>query len=85
VSVGFVEGEDQHEVRVAYSLNRRLGGAVERNRLRRRLRAAMQEADSLKPGAYLVSASAGAKDLSFEELKEALRVASVRATEEHTR
>ena len=56
--------------RVAYSVSRRVGGAVQRNRLRRRLRAAVSEAGSqLRPGAYLMGAAPEAASLSFEELK----------------
>ena len=58
-------------VRVAYAVGRRVGGAVRRNRLRRRLRAVMSEQDTnLRMGAYLVGAGPGATSLSFEELRE---------------
>ncbi len=48
--------------RVAFSVGRPVGNAVTRNRVRRRLRAAMREhADCLQPGAaYLVRATPGA-------------------------
>jgi ribonuclease P protein component len=46
------------DVRVAYSVSRRVGTAVDRNRVRRRLRAAMHDVDrdggGLSSGAYLV-------------------------------
>lgn len=48
--------------RVAFSVGKRVGAATVRNRVRRRLRAAMverSEAALLKPGAYLVSAGPG--------------------------
>ena len=53
--------------RVAYAVNRSVGNAVVRNRVRRRLRAVVQSA-ALEPGAYLVSASAAAGTLPFDEL-----------------
>ncbi len=57
--------------RVAYAVGRRTGGAVQRNRVRRRLRAIVRElADQLPPGAYLVAAAPGAAALSFWELRD---------------
>ncbi|MCU1452137.1 MAG: rnpA [Acidimicrobiales bacterium] len=56
--------------RVAYAIGRRIGGAVVRNRLRRRLRALIAAADQpLPPGAYLITASPAAVSLTYEELK----------------
>ena len=56
--------------RVAYAIGRRSGGAVVRNRLRRRLRAVVAAADPpLAPGAYLFTASSAAVSLTHEELK----------------
>lgn len=58
---------------VAYAITKRVGCAAERNRLRRRLRAAASLAESdLRPGAYLVSAFPEARELGFEELGRAL-------------
>lgn len=57
--------------RVAYSVGRRVGGSVERNRLRRRLRAIVVElVDELRPGAYLIGAAPGAARLTYPRLKE---------------
>ena len=57
-------------VRVAYAVGRKVGGAVVRNRLRRRLRAVVAErGPALPPGAYLVGATAEAAPLSFGELQ----------------
>jgi ribonuclease P protein component len=53
---------------VAYAIGKRVGGAVERNRLRRRLRGVVGELD-LPPGAYLLGAGPEAAELSHEELK----------------
>ena len=59
---------DDLRFRVAYAVGRRSGGAVVRNRIRRRLRAAVGQAGHLAPGAYLVSAGPAAADMGFEEL-----------------
>ena len=63
--------------RVAYAVGRSVGGAVERNRVRRRLRAAVHdEREALAVGrAYLIGAGAGADRLSFSELQARLREA----------
>jgi ribonuclease P protein component len=51
-------------------VGRRVGGAVERNRLRRRLRAiAAEVAPQLQPGAYLIGAAPEAAALSYGDLK----------------
>jgi ribonuclease P protein component len=61
---------------VAYAIGRRHGGAVARNRLRRRLRAAVQEAGpGLARGAYLVRADPSVAQLPFAELGAAVRSA----------
>lgn len=61
--------------RVAFSVGRVVGDAVARNRVRRRLRAALQEhAAQLEPGsAYLVRARPGAERSSYAELASTLR------------
>jgi ribonuclease P protein component len=60
--------------RVGYAVGRRVGGAVVRNRLRRRLRAIVATL-GLPPGDYLVSAEAPARELAFPELRLALTAA----------
>ena len=67
--------------RVAYAVGKRVGGAVIRNRLRRRLRAVVAEASgSLTPGAYLVAAGPGATDLSYDDLKAQVTAAMTSAS-----
>ena len=60
--------------RVAYAITKRVGGAVERNRLRRRLRAvladlARDEPGSVPAGVLLVSAGPEASGRGPEELR----------------
>ncbi len=61
--------------RVAFSVGRPVGNAVARNRVRRRLRAAMHEhADCLQPGAaYLVRTTPGAANDDYAATSRALR------------
>ena len=57
--------------RVAYALGRALGPAVVRNRVRRRLRAMLQQASldaPLPPGSYLFGAQPAAASRSYAEL-----------------
>lgn len=55
---------------VAYAIGRAVGGAVERNRLRRRLRPIMSDlAPSLPPGWYLVGARPRAGDCTSAALR----------------
>jgi ribonuclease P protein component len=70
VTVSFIDGDPAVPPRAAYAVGRKVGGAVERNRLRRRLRAIVgQLASELRPGAYLFSAAPEAADLSVGELR----------------
>lgn len=61
-------------VRVAYAVSRAVGGAVDRNRLRRRLRAIVRDTE-LAPGAYVVAVSPSAALLAFDELAAHVRKA----------
>jgi ribonuclease P protein component len=80
-----VVGPCSEPPRVAYSVGRKVGGAVVRNRVRRRLRAATRvHADELVSGrAYLVSASGGAASSSYAELSASLEE-TLRALREDT-
>lgn len=83
MGITFVEQTSWSEVQVAYAVGKKLGGAVVRNRLRRRLRAIMAErVASLPHGAYLVNAGPGAINLSYEELKMVIDKALHAATRE---
>ena len=54
---------------VAYAMGRQIGGAVQRNLLRRRLRELLKtKAHNVLPGFYLIGAASGATKLSFVEL-----------------
>lgn len=64
-------GESVPGPRVAYAVSRRVGGAVDRNRVRRRLRAAVRaHADALDPRAsYLFGAGREALTMPFDTLR----------------
>jgi ribonuclease P protein component len=70
ITITFVPSASDDRARVAYAIGRKVGGAVVRNRLRRRLRAVVaQLGPELPPGACLVSATPEAALLSFGELQ----------------
>ena len=62
--------DDARSPRVAYAVGRRVGNAVVRNRVRRRLRAAVRaHADALDPHAsYLFTAGREALTMPFDAL-----------------
>lgn len=70
VTVTFVPETRGMPPRVAYAIGRKVGGAVVRNQLRRRMRAIVYEvAAQLRPGAYLVGTAPGAAALPFGDLR----------------
>ena len=76
VSVRVVDTADRCGLpRVAYAVGKGVGGAVARNRLRRRIRSAVrEERAALRDGrAYLISARPVAAQLPFAELRSTLR------------
>ena len=65
---------------IAFAVSKRCGGAVERNLIRRRLRAAAdQMAAGIPVGAYLVRTEPEVADLSYVEVVHNLREAIGRA------
>jgi ribonuclease P protein component len=79
-------GDPDQPPSVAYAVPKAVGGAVERNRLRRRLRAMVRELESeLVPGgAYLLSAGPAAMNTTTTELRETLQTV-LRAARERVR
>jgi ribonuclease P protein component len=53
---------------LAFAIGKRVGNAVVRNRLRRRLREAARHLVTLPPGTYLIRARPSAVALSFQEI-----------------
>jgi ribonuclease P protein component len=82
MTVRHLPGEDG--VRVAYAIGRHVGPAVVRNRVRRRLRAAVREIDrsgaGLAPGAYLIAVQPEAADRTYRELRDDLAGACAAAS-----
>ncbi len=71
VTVTFVPGTSDAPPRVAYAVGRKVGGAVVRNRLRRRLRAIVARSGRLwRPGDYLIAVRPEVAALSFDELRD---------------
>lgn len=73
MTVTWAPADDGDTPRVAYAIGRAVGGAVVRNRVRRRLRAAVAEIEpQLRPGAYLFGARPEAATAPYRELKAAV-------------
>lgn len=81
IRIAFVAEADRG-VRVAYALSRKVGNAVQRNRIRRRCRSVFSELDReagtgsgfvLPSGTYLVSADASAGSIPYGKLVETIR------------
>ena len=81
VSVSYVEHPDWDRSEVAYAVSRKVGNAVQRNLLRRRMRAIMAERVADVPaGAFLVCSGPEGPALDFHELKVAMSRAIDKAT-----
>ena len=74
VSLRFADDGSTDPPRVAYAIGRRVGSAVDRNRIRRRLRGALAGCrDDLVPGgAYLFDAERAVLTLAFADLSAAV-------------
>lgn len=84
--MGYTEENPWSRVAVAYVIGRRVGTAVTRNRLRRRLRAIVADgASPLAPGAYVVRAAPEAAELDFDGLRTAVDRALDRVVVERDR
>lgn len=82
LSVRVVERDDTGPAQVAYAIGTKVGTAVVRNRLRRRLRALVAASDNIRAGhSYLIGADRRAVDLDHRELSAGLERALVRAHE----
>lgn len=80
--VRFLAAPANSAASVGYAISKATGNAVERNRIRRRLRAAIQASTMpLTSGFYLVSADAAAARLPFTDLVTAWNSAATRAAE----
>lgn len=80
VSVSFVDRPGWDRPQAAYAVNRKVGNAVQRNLLRRRMRAILSElAEGLPTGAYVVRSSPDGPTLEFNELKVAMSQALEKA------
>ena len=71
LSVGFIKGG---RLLVGFSVSKKIGKAVVRNKVRRRLREAFRaELPFLKKGLYVVAAREGAAQADFQRLRASLR------------
>lgn len=76
----FVDHSDQGSYDVAFAISRKVGNAVVRNRIRRRLRAVMDGlSPAPKPGLYLIKCAIGSGNLSYDELQLHVQTALNRA------
>jgi ribonuclease P protein component len=64
----FVPDSEVVPPQVAFAIGRAIGSAVQRNRLRRRLRAVLRDCD-VPPGLLLIGASVHANERTFVELE----------------
>jgi len=79
--ISFVIGSpEESSVNVAYAISRKVGNAVVRNRIRRRLRALIDDLNPQPlPGTYLIRCGFESGNLSYEQLHHHLQQALDRA------
>jgi ribonuclease P protein component len=66
----FADGDPAEPPRVAFAIGRKVGNAVERNRIRRQLRTILRElATQLRPGMYLIGVAPTPTQLRFGDLR----------------
>lgn len=75
-----INPNDLQVTRVGLIVGRRIGGAVARNRARRRIRHALAELDLTVGFDYVVIARPGLVEATFQELVDGLRMAVAAAT-----
>ncbi|NNN13397.1 MAG: ribonuclease P protein component [Acidimicrobiaceae bacterium] len=70
VSIVFVKRDSEGPALVGFAISKRVGNAVVRNRIRRRLRAISASAEAaFTSGSYLIAVKPSAKDSGYWELK----------------
>jgi ribonuclease P protein component len=75
LTVTWAEGPAGDPPALAFAIGKKVGNAVVRNRLRRRLREAARRLEVLPAGLYLVRAKPAAAVLSFQEISDHLQQA----------
>ena len=83
LTVTWLPGREAEPPQAAFAVGRTAGGAVARNRVRRRLRAALRElqaAGRLPSGSYLLGGTVALAELPWTELVELLGAAIDEAT-----
>ncbi|AEF26139.1 ribonuclease P protein component [Streptococcus parauberis] len=68
------EKEDQNHFRLGISVGKRLGNAVTRNAVKRKIRHVIMEfSESLKPTDFVIIARKGVEELEYQEVRQNLK------------